>query len=220
MHDPSIAPLEVFASRAGAAVLAETFGAPDRELYLRELVRLTGFAPRTIQLELNRLVGTGLLIDRRDGNRRYVRAAKSHPLYAPFREIVLKTSGIVPKLRAALAEARVEFAFVFGSVAAGTARAQSDVDLLVVGADGLRSIVARIRKVQEALAREITPIVWTPSEYMQRREKGDHFLRRVLSEPRLMVIGAEDDPGKLGGERMDPGPPHLPRGARRPRSRR
>lgn len=192
-------PLEVFASRAGAAVLAETFGAPDRELYLRELVRLTGFAPRTIQLELDRLVRTGLLTDRRDGNRRYVRAAKGHPLYAPFREIVMKTSGIVPLLRGALGEARVEFAFIFGSVAAGAARAGSDVDLLVVGADGLRSIVARLRSVQDAISREVTPVVWTPTEYASRRKRGDHFLSRVLSEPRLMVIGADDAPFKLGG---------------------
>lgn len=220
MSDSSVAPLELFASRAGAAILAETFGAPDRELYLRELARLTGFAPRTIQLELNRLVGTGLLTDRRDGNRRYVRAAKSHPLYAPFREIVLKTTGIVPKLRTALADARVDFAFVFGSVASGTARAQSDVDLLVVGADGLRHVVRRIRAVQDAIEREITPIVWTATEYLQRRERGDRLLRRVLSEPRLMVIGADDDPEKLGGERVDQGPPHLPGGARRSRSSR
>jgi predicted nucleotidyltransferase len=220
MPDSSTAPLEVFASRAGAAILAETFGAPDRELYLRELVRLTGFAPRTIQLELNRLVATGLLTDRRDGNRRYVRAAKSHPLYAPFREIVLKTSGIVPQLRIALVDARVAFAFVFGSVAAGTAREQSDVDLLVVGTDGLRRVAGLLRVVQDALAREITPIVWTPAEYVQRRERGDRFLRRVLSEPRLMVIGAENDPEKLGGERMDQGPPHIPGGTRRPRSSR
>jgi predicted nucleotidyltransferase len=192
-------PLELFASRAGAAVLAETFGTPDRELYLRELVRLTGFAPRTIQLELDRLVGTGLLTDRRDGNRRYVRAAKGHPLYAPFREIVMKTSGIVPLLRAALGEARIEFAFIFGSVAAGAAKALSDVDVLVVGAEGLRSVVARLRNVQEAIAREITPVVWTPAEYVNRRNRGDHFLSRVLSEPRLMVVGADDDPFKLGG---------------------
>ena len=199
MADSPDDPLEVFASRAGAAVLAETFGAPDREVYLRELVRLTGFAPRTIQLELDRLVRTGLLTDRRDGNRRYVRAAKGHPLYAPFREIVMKTSGIVPLLRGALGEARVEFAFVFGSVAAGAARGGSDVDLLVVGADGLRSIVARLRSVQEAIAREVTPVVWTPKEYASRRKRGDHFLSRVLSEPRLMVIGADDDPFTLGG---------------------
>jgi predicted nucleotidyltransferase len=176
MPSSFVAPLEVFASRAGAAVLAETFGAPDREIYLRELVRLTGFAPRTIQLELNRLVSTGLLTDRRDGNRRYVRAAKGHPLYAPFREIVLKTSGIVPELRSALAHARVDFAFVFGSVAAGTAHSGSDVDLLVVGADGLRTIVGSLRVVQEAMAREITPVVWTPAEYLQRRLRGEHFL--------------------------------------------
>jgi hypothetical protein len=42
----------------------------------------------------------------------------------------------------------------------------------------------------------------------------------VLAEPRLMVIGAENDPEKLGGERMDQGPPHIPGGTRRPRSSR
>ena len=161
MSGPANGTLELFASRAGAAVLSETFGAPERELYLRELVRLTGLAPRTIQLELDRLVGTGLLTERRDGNRRYVRAAKGHPLYSPFREIVMKTSGIVPLLRSALDGARIEFAFVFGSVAAGSARAGSDVDLLVVGKDGLRSIVARLREVQDAVAREVTH--WTQS---------------------------------------------------------
>ena len=186
--------LEVFASRAGAAILAETFGAPDREVYLRELVRLTGFAPRTIQLELDRLIRTGLLSDRRDGNRRYVRAAKGHPLYAPFREIVMKTSGVVPILRAALGEGRVEFAFIFGSMAAGTARAGSDVDLLVVGTEGLRGIVGRLRKAQASIPREITPVVWTPDEYAGRRKRGDQFLLRVLSEPRLMVIGADPAP--------------------------
>ncbi len=191
--------LELFASRAGAAVLAETFGAPDREVYLRELVRRTGLAPRTIQLELDRLVGTGLLTERRDGNRRYVRAAKGHPLYAPFREIVMKTSGIVPMLRAVLDGARIEFAFVFGSVAAGTAKVGSDVDLLAVGREGLRSIVARLREVQQAVGREVTPVVWTPEEYAGRRKRGEHFLSRVLSEPRIMVIGADDDPLQLGG---------------------
>jgi predicted nucleotidyltransferase len=111
----------------------------------------------------------------------------------------MKTSGIVPMLRGALGDAQVEFAFIFGSVAAGAAQALSDVDLLVVGADGLRSIVARLRSVQEAIAREVTPIVWTPVEYASRRKRGDHFLSRVLSEPRLMVIGGDDDPFKLGG---------------------
>jgi len=209
MSGPANGTLELFASRAGAAVLSETFGAPERELYLRELVRLTGLAPRTIQLELDRLVGTGLLTERRDGNRRYVRAAKGHPLYSPFREIVMKTSGIVPLLRSALDGARIEFAFVFGSVAAGSARAGSDVDLLVVGKDGLRSIVARLREVQDAVAREVTPVVWTPEEYAGRRKRGEPFLSRVLSEPRFMVIGAEDDLSKLGGQRLAPDTPHL-----------
>ena len=40
-----------------------------------------------------------LLCERRDGNRRYLRANDRHPLFRPVREIVLKTDAHVPAHR-------------------------------------------------------------------------------------------------------------------------
>jgi predicted nucleotidyltransferase len=173
---------------ARRAILARTHLDPAREFYLRELVRLTGFAPRTVNQEIDRLVAADLL-ERRDGNRRYLKANERHPLFRPLREIVLKTDGLADVLRNELGTTGIEFAFVFGSIAAATPKAGSDVDLLVVGRVGLRETTRRLAPAQDQLGREINPVVWTRSEFERRMDSDDHFLKNILRGPRLMVVG-------------------------------
>ncbi len=176
-------------SEARRRILCQTHLVPGREVHLRELVRQTGLAPRTVHQEVNRLVSADLLSERRDGNRRYLTANEAHPLFRPVREIVLKTDGLADVLRDALGSQGVEFAVVFGSMASGTANASSDVDLLLVGEIGLRDVVKRLAMAHDALGREINPVVWTRAEFRQRVRKRDHFLMRVLEGPRVPVIG-------------------------------
>lgn len=178
---------------------------------MRELVRLTRLAPRTVQREIDHLVEADLLTDRRDGNRRYLRANERHPLFAPLREILLKSEGLVVLLQRALGDRGVEAAFVFGSMASGRAVAGSDVDLLIVGPIGLREAVRRLRVVQEKVGREVSPVVWTVEEFRSRLAAQDHFLTSVLREPRLMVIGDEHKLGELGREPLAEAPPELTR---------
>ena len=175
---------------ARQAILARTHLDPMREFYLRELVRLTGFAPRTVQEEVDRLVQGDLIEERRSGNRRYLSAQKRHPLFGAIREIVIKTVGLVDVLREALGKRGIDFALVFGSIAEGTDRSLSDIDLLVVGSLGLRETVRRLYPAQDQLEREINPVVWTRKEFHRRLTGSDHFLANVLRGPRLMVIGS------------------------------
>lgn len=210
--------MELIRSKARLAMLARTHLAPDQEFYLRELVRATGMAPRTIQVELDKLVQSGILAERRHGNRRYVHAGRGHPLYAAIREIVLKTAGMVPVLRAALGDAGILLAFVFGSVATGTAGAESDIDLMIVGNPGLRALSPRITKVQAELGREINPVVWAPAEFRDRSRKNDPFLKRLLANPILMVVGDEHELERLGGKRVDSAPPGVKKRNRKPGS--
>lgn len=174
---------------ARQAILARTFFDSAREFHLRELVRLSGLAPRSIQVEVERLVRTGLLVERRSSNRRYLRANDRHPLYSPVREIVLKTVGLADVLRTALGTIGVERAVVFGSIAAGTANAGSDVDLLVIGSVTLREVVRRLTPAQEVLGREVTPVVWSPGEFRKRQATGDPFLSRVMDGSLIPVVG-------------------------------
>jgi DNA-binding transcriptional ArsR family regulator len=177
-------------SVARRAILARTYLDPAQEYHLRELVRRTGLAPRTVHQEVEKLVRGDLLTERRDGNRRYLRANDRHPLFRAVREIVLKTEGLADVLRQALGDEAIEYALVFGSIAAAAPKAGSDVDLLVVGSIGLREAVRRLRPAQDTLGREIVPLVWTRAEFERRRRAGDAFLSRILAGPIIPVAGS------------------------------
>jgi predicted nucleotidyltransferase len=94
-------------------------------------------------------------------------------------------------------------AFVYGSVAAGTERAGSDVDLMVLGTAGFADLARALAPVQAALRREVNPTVMTPREFAARLAKGDGFARSVAEGARLWVMGGEDDFAELAAHRKD-----------------
>ena len=186
----------LFGSKARVALLARMLLHPEDELHLSDLFRETGFAPRSIQLEVDRLVSLGVLNERRSGNRRYLSANIRHNLYDPLRQLLERTVGIAPALRQALADDdRIERAVVYGSYAAGEARPESDVDVLVVGRITLAELLEEIAPLQQRLDIEINPVVMTKQEFRTRRSEREHFISSVLASPIIPLIGDLSDTG-------------------------
>lgn len=186
-------------SKARAEVLRLLFADAGREAHVRDLARLAGLTPAAMQKELSYLQKVGLVVSERDGNRLYYRAEVTHPLFPELRGLAVKASGIVPELRKALEKVSgVDLAFVFGSVAAGTAKPGSDVDVMLIGTAGLRKVIPALRGVSERLGREINPHCMTVEEWRLKKSKKDAFVNRVLSEPKLWLKGGDDELGKLG----------------------
>lgn len=181
-----------------AEILRLLFAAPDREMHLRDLARQSGLNVKSIQTELEKLSQADLVSSERDGNRRYFRANATHPLFADLRQIVLKTAGLRDVLADALKPVKgVEVAFVFGSLAHGSGKAASDVDLLVIGAASLRALSPALRAAGQVLGREINPVTLTAAEF-RRGRKQNPFLADVLGKPMLFVKGGPDELERLG----------------------
>jgi len=180
---------ELLSSRARAEVFRLLFGLSDAPLHLREIQRRSGLSLGTMQQELRKLKRLGLLTSRADGNRLCYQANREHPLYSEIHHLVLKTSGLVDVLRAALADPKVEWAFVFGSIPRGEESARSDVDLMVIGDLGLRALTSLLSGVADQIGREINPHVLRRAELMRRKSAGEPFLTRVLGEPKIFVVG-------------------------------
>lgn len=53
-----------------------------------------------------------------------------------------------------------------------------------------------LRPAREQLGREINPTVYSVTEFNRKQAAKDHFLSQVLTGPRLIVLGSEDDLGK------------------------
>jgi uncharacterized protein len=172
-----------------AEVLRLLFADGSRELHLRELVRQSGLTLGTVQTEVEKLLAAGLLQDSRDGNRRYVRANPAHPLFPDLRNLVLKTAGLRDVLTEALDGLRgVRIALVFGSVAAGAAKPDSDVDLLVIGDIGLRALSPRLRLASERLGREINPVTMGVAEFVRERHTKP-LLVDLLAKEMIFIQG-------------------------------
>jgi DNA-binding transcriptional ArsR family regulator len=190
--------LSVLFPQVRAEVLRLLFAGAGRELHLRELTRQSGLGLGTVQDELEKLTRADLVTSRRDGNRRYYRANAAHPLFADLQQLVLKTSGLREVLATALQGVKgVEVAFVFGSLADGAGRANSDVDLMVIGEASLRTLAPRLRQAAARLGREINPATLTAAEFVKGR-KNNPFLADVLTKEKLFVKGGPDELERLG----------------------
>jgi predicted nucleotidyltransferase len=189
---------QLICSRVRAELFRILFGPGSGELHLREIQRQSGFALGTVRQDIEKLVKLGVVIRRQAGNRVYYTANKDHPLYDEIRQLVLKTVGMADILAAVLRTDDVLCAFVFGSMASGTAGARSDIDLMVIGKIGLRKVSKLLSGIGNQLGREINPHVMIPAEFGKRVRMQDHFLTSVMASPRIFIIGTEHDLEAMG----------------------
>jgi len=200
---------------------------PDRSLYLRELVRLTGASPGAVQREAGELTEAGLLSRWRRGRQVFYQANRATPVFSELRGLLEKTMGPADVLRAALAPLadRIEAAVLFGSIAAGTSFPTSDIDLLIVGPAEFAEVVDALAGAEARLGREINPMVYSRLEFARQLSEGGHFVTSVVRAPRIPLIGVLPVPRDLARKRVAEASENVPprdRGAprrRRPRSR-
>ncbi len=162
---------------------------PERSYSYNELIKIGGAGRGVNQNALRRLLASGAAIGQRVGNQLRIRANPRFPLYAELRAICIKSFGVLERIRAALeplAE-RIDFAFLFGSIVTATDRADSDIDLLVVGPIGLLELNSALEQAEEDLGRRIHVSLYGPQEW--EGKSADRVVQRILSTPRLMVIG-------------------------------
>jgi predicted nucleotidyltransferase len=189
---------DILSSRVRAEIFRLLFGLDEKELHLREMERQASLSLGTIRQDLQKLVKLDLVTTRRDGNRLYYRANTEHPLYPDIRKMVLKTAGLVEIFKSVLDREGVKVAFVFGSLASNKGKAESDVDLMVIGAIGLRALSSWLSRVSEQIDRDVNSYTMTVEEFRRRKGKGDHFLSNVLESPKLFIIGSENDLAAMG----------------------
>lgn len=173
---------------------------PERALHVREIARLTGTTPGTLNKELARLHDAGLLTRERVGNQLHYAANRSSPIHAELAGILRKTIGLADVLADALAPsaAAIQTAFVYGSVARGSETAQSDVDVMLIGTLGFGDAVQLLYPAQAAVGREINPLVFSAEQWRTKVATKDGFVREVLSKPKIFLIGNDDELEKLG----------------------
>lgn len=170
---------------------------PDETFYVREIARLTNVPVGSLHRELKLMKNAGLLLRTSLGNQVRYQANRDCPIHDELAGIFRKTAGLADVLRELLSplKGQIALALVFGSVARGKERADSDIDLLVVGSVSFADVVQACHSGTARLGREVNPVVMTEAAFRTKRMKGDRFVIRIVKEPKIVLMG---DPVELG----------------------
>ena len=194
-------------SRLRAKVLGWLFSHPDERYFVRQLTALVKEDSTNVSRELARLEKTGILVKNTEGKQKYYQANRQSPIFNELHGLILKTVGVADIIKKALEPriADIRLAFIFGSVAKRAEDRFSDIDLLVVGDITFGEVVDLILTAEGALNRELNPVVYTLAEFNKRLSENHYFIRDILSEDKIFVVGDENELKSLVGKRLAKG---------------
>lgn len=182
-------------------VLGLLYGKPDRSFYTNEIARWAQVGKGSLTRELDRLQRAGILAVSRQGNQTHYQANPDCPIYGELAAIVRKTFGIGEQLRTALVPwaDRLVWAFIYGSIAKGTAHADSDIDLMLIG-DNLSyaDIIEGLVPVEERLGRAVNPTLYTWDDWQAKKAAGNAFVLRVEQQDKMDLIGGRPEVSDRG----------------------
>jgi predicted nucleotidyltransferase len=180
-------------SKIRQALLTLFFTNPSKRYYLRELERILGYSAGSIRRELLKFTKDDLFHTRKVGSLLYYYLNNKHPLYEEIKSIVFKTVGVEGRLREMLSKiTKIDSAFIYGSFASGNEKGTSDIDLMIIGDPDISSLNEKIAELEKTLQREINFSVYSSAEYIRRKRENSGFVKDVLENPKIVLIGKED----------------------------
>jgi predicted nucleotidyltransferase len=194
LHSSTIA--DALFTNTQQQVLGLLYGRPEQSFYLNEIVRLAGMGKGTVKRELDKLTSAGLLQLSKQGNQRHYQANTHNPIFSELNRLVQKTMGLSDPLKTALMPlaSQLEIAFIYGSMAKGTAHAASDIDLMLVG-EGITysEVMECLLPAEQILGRKINPTIYSLKEFTQKQTTQQSFITRVWQQEKLWLFGEDNN---------------------------
>jgi len=186
---------ELFISRVRVKILQLFLASSQDSLFhVREIVRRVDEEINAVRRELSRMEKFGMMTSEWRANRRLYRFRKDYLFYKELLALVAKTSGLggnLVKNKGKLG--KVKFAFLTTRFLKGAKSTTDDVDLLIVGQIVLPELQAIIADEQAKREQEINYSFMDEAEFQFRVKRRDPFILKVLTQPKVMIFGDEDE---------------------------
>jgi DNA-binding transcriptional ArsR family regulator len=160
-RQPAPALLPILRSQQQGEILALLLGDPDLELSLTEIAARTSTPHASVHREIERAEQAGLLVTRKVGTTRLVRANTASPYYAGLAEVLTRAFGVPAVLAEVLQPVGgIAAAYIYGSWAARHEgqtgqRPVGDIDVLILGEPDRDQLYAALSDAEERLGRPV-----------------------------------------------------------------
>ena len=185
----------LIASKTRQTLLKAFFEIPDREYYTRQLASMYHISVGTLHRELQKLNTSGILKARKIGNIKLFSLNKQNPIYEEIKNIIYKTEGVIKFIKDAISDIKgIKVAFIYGSLAKGDERQDSDVDIFLIG-DNIdeNELVIRISSLEKKLFKEVNYTRYSESEYKKEKKKRNSFILEVIKGKKIFIKGGKND---------------------------
>lgn len=183
---------ELFVSKVRVKILQLFLTSEEPLFHVREIVRRVDEEINAVRRELARMEKFGLVISEWRANRRLYRIKKDHRFYPELLGLVVKSTGLggsIIKNKSQIG--RIKYAMMATRFAKNEASGPEDVDLLVVGQIVLPELQSLIADEQSRRENEINYSFMDEAEFNFRVRRRDPFIIKVLTQPKIMLIGDE-----------------------------
>lgn len=185
---------DLFVSKVRVKLLKLFLTSEEPLLHVREIVRRAGEEINAVRRELLRMEKFGIVSSEWRANRRLYHFRKDYIFYPQLLGFVTKSSGLGGAIITKKGRlGRIKYAMIATRYVKNEPSQAEDVDLLVVGQIVLPELQAIVADEQAKRESEINYSFMDEAEFLFRVRRRDPFILRVITQPKIMLIGDEED---------------------------
>jgi len=184
----------IIPSQTRIKILELFFHNPENSYYLRKVVREVDKEVNAVKRELDILEKEKVLLKEKRLNKVFYTLNKSYVFYEEFLRIFAKTGTLATLIYDKITKlGKVKFIALSSKFAKKELIKTDEVYLIFVGAVVVPEVTSIVSDVEKEFGSEINYTVMSEEEFAFRKKNNDPFVWRFLKQPKIMLIGLEED---------------------------
>lgn len=184
----------IIPSQTRLKVLELFFHNPQENYYLRRVVREVGKEVNAVKRELDILEKEKVLTREPRLNKVFYFLNKNYKYYDEFLRIFSKSDNLAQLIYQNLPKlGKVKFIAISTKFSKRQEIKEEEVYFMLVGQIVVPEITQIVSEVEKTFGRDINYTVMAEDEFAFRKRNNDPFVWRFLRQPKVMLVGSEDE---------------------------
>lgn len=184
----------IIPSKARRKILELFYQNIDQNYYLRRIVREIDEEVNAVKRELDILSGSKLLHKEKRLNKIFYSLNKGYLYYDEFLRIFSKSNYLTTLIYKNISKiGKIKFIVLSTKFSKKLPIKEDEIYLLLVGIIVVPEVASIISEAEKTFGREINYTVMTDEEFNFRKKNNDPFIWRFLKQPKIMLVGVEEE---------------------------
>ena len=185
---------QIIPSKTRRKILGLFFHSPQESFYLRKIVREVNEEVNAVKRELDILSAAKVLAKEKRLNKIFFSLNKNWRFYDEFLRIFAKTNQLSTLIYDNLSKiGKLKYVALSMKYVKKISIKSDEVYLLFVGTVVMPEVQSIITQAEKGFGQEINYTIMTEEEFLFRKKNHDPFIWRFLKQPKIMLVGNEDE---------------------------